>query len=287
MRNAFGKRIPANPEILSDQEVAGHISTTLEELLQTLGHPAPAAATRHILQLAKSQARKSFERTAHEYLRTSGVIPKLQQELRCRAAQEHAQIKGYVQGPLVLDYGCGDGEVGRLLAEEGNQVMLADVYRHPHIDAITRGGNPRFTLIPHTGSTPLDSQYDTTLLLTVLHHCKDPQATLKEAVQCTREAGKVIVIESVYGVNDGPLARLSREQQWNSAFFFDRFYNNVITDPALGVHTPGNYLTPGGWSRVFRDHGLAEKDRISIGIDLAIVPEYHVLYVLEKQYKCL
>lgn len=45
------------------------------------------------------------------------------------------QIQSYVQGPRVLDLGCGDGRVGQMLAGIGFNVELMDIidYRDPDV----------------------------------------------------------------------------------------------------------------------------------------------------------
>jgi SAM-dependent methyltransferase len=275
--NAFGRRVPSNPEILEDPATRAYVRRTLDTVVGALG--LREEDSEEVLALAEScPDRELFESQAHAYLARRGALERVPGLLSGRAAQEYVQVAPHARGTRVLDYGCGDGRVGELFAQAGNDVRLADIYEHPHVKET---GLP-FALLAPGGGSALEGSYDTTLQLAMLHHCEDPMRALTHAAAHTAPGGRLLVIESVYGVREGALGELTHAQQWGAAFFFDRLYNRVLTDPALGVHTPGNYLTPEDWTDAFEGHGLRQLVREDIGIDIAIVPEYHVLYALEK-----
>lgn len=287
--NAFGRRIPTYEDML-ESPAGNSIRSRLAEVLCELGdNSLDYKFADKLISLAKAAPEQSmFERGAHCYIKRKNILPNIPPKLVARAYQEFCQINPCVRGKTLLDYGCGDGRVGAHFAAEGHHVNLADVYQNPNV---AKTGLP-FTLLPKEGKIPLSGQFDTTLLLTVLHHSNNPAGTLEQAVKCTKSGGRVIVIESVYGISHYDaeavhedtlkLKHLTEDQQWVQAFFFDRFYNNVITDPKLEVNTPGNYLKPREWTKLFEKAGLAQLERKHLGIDVPIVPEYHVLYVLEK-----
>ena len=175
-----------------------------------------------------------------------------------------------------MDLGCGDGKVGELLSKQNLEVTLADIYEHEHVNS---------TGLRFLEKVPLGEKYDLTLLLTVLHHSEDPLITLKEAKKLTKKSGRIIVIESVYGVEIGDFGKLSSEQQRLTNVFFDHFYNRVIhysDDPNKKVSVPFNFQTPTEWKKTFEDVGLVQIGFEELGIDQPIVPEYHTLHVLEK-----
>ncbi|UCE65493.1 MAG: hypothetical protein JSU85_11560, partial [Candidatus Zixiibacteriota bacterium] len=56
--------------------------------------------------------------------------------------------------------------------------------------------------------------FDNTLLLTVMHHSSYPLHTLIEAKNKTKNGGIIIVIESVYGIDENSdFGRLGHENQ--------------------------------------------------------------------------
>jgi hypothetical protein len=75
------------------------------------------------------------------------------------------------------------------------------------------------------------------------------------------------------------LTELDREGQRKYATFVDWLYNRVFHD---GVSVPYNYNTPQGWKRLLEDMGWCVKEIVDLGMDQPIVPEHHVLFVLDK-----
>lgn len=89
----------------------------------------------------------------------------------------------------ILDIGCGEGTIAKKLINKGYQVTPLDVAnkcRYPEIKPIIYDGKH----LPF----PNDS-FDTTLLLTVLHHTSDPLMLIKEAKRVSKE---IIIMEDVY-----------------------------------------------------------------------------------------
>ena len=171
------------------------------------------------------------------------------------------QIKPYVAGKSVLDLGSGDGQVGFRLSSEGYAVTLCDV-----MDFNTAP----MPLVKFDGKTlPFESKsFDTTLLLTVLHHAKNPLQVLHEAMRVTKE--RIIVIESICFNSEH--RRLNMLLDW--------FYNRVVH---ADVPCPFNFQAPWGWENTFAKNGLrlAPVKEPDLGIDQQVVPEYHWLYALE------
>ena len=48
----------------------------------------------------------------------------------------YRQIRPFIKGHRVLDFGCGDGKIGARLAQDGYDVTLADVYKNSNIDTL-------------------------------------------------------------------------------------------------------------------------------------------------------
>jgi SAM-dependent methyltransferase len=152
----------------------------------------------------------------------------------------------------VLDVGCGDGAVAKLLLQKrpdisihGIDVLLRNNLYIPitHYDG---------KLIPHP-----DNSFDAVILIDVLHHAADPIALLKEVCRVTR---KSIIIKD--HSRDGIAAGLTlRFMDWignaphGVALTYDywpaRRWRKVFTELGLGVtdyrSRLGLYPTPANW----------------------------------------
>jgi ubiquinone/menaquinone biosynthesis C-methylase UbiE len=88
-----------------------------------------------------------------------------------------------------LDIGCGNGMITHTLRQQNFPCTPLDVSNlsiMPNVDVIVYDG----LLMPFQ-----EKEFDTALLLTVLHHTPDPVLVLKETA---RVAKKIIIIEDIY-----------------------------------------------------------------------------------------
>ena len=90
----------------------------------------------------------------------------------------------------ILDIGPGNGAVVKAWIEQGNTVEPLDVIDKSLFKEV------RPTLYDGGAMPYADNSYDTAILLTMLHHCPDPDAVLREAVRVSRS--RIIVMEDVY-----------------------------------------------------------------------------------------
>ncbi len=296
MKNAFGLNNPEIREVFKDEAVEEHIRKTLAYILKYLGISSKKSP--HIiddcLNLAQSYASISqYELQAHQILESEGVTQEIPKKLTGRAGIIYGQIRPYLLRGSVFDLGCGDGKVGVLCAKDGHKVILTDVYRHPNIN----NTHLEFILFEQGKRIPVsNNESDNTLVLTVFHHSDDPLKTIKESYRVTKQNGRVLVIESVYGVKGKELLETEREkaksylslnpeQQRMANIFFDHFYNRVIhysPHPKTKVNVPFNFNTPDKWKKIFEKEGFKQEKVIHLGIDQPTVPEYHTLHILRK-----
>lgn len=98
-------------------------------------------------------------------------------------------------GQAVVDVGCGNGRVGRIICAQASAYTGVDlsesVYAFPKL--IERP--PSFGLVRASGTDlPLsDAVADVSLCWGVLHHMDDPQAAMRELMRITRPGGEVLV----------------------------------------------------------------------------------------------
>lgn len=288
--NAFGMTVPSMGTILQNPRVERFVELALKNVADHIGIPPERTdvAINELRLLARtSSCLADYELAGHRVLTDAGVIAALPQKLTDRAWVIHSQVASWIVGDDICDLGCGDGKVGKLIASDGKNVTLADVYQHPHI---VDTGLP-FSLFSQSDSVPLaENSVDTTLLLTVLHHADNPVALLKEGIRITRPRGRVILIESVFGITPEQAAgvkaesfgALSFEEQRLANIFFDHLYNRLIhfsSNPANKVNVPFNFSTPEKWASLLAQCGAPQIQLELLGIDQPAVPEFHTLHV--------
>lgn len=134
----------------------------------------------------------------------------------------------------VLDLGCGDGSLARLILQRRPDVAITG------LEAIVR---PRshIPVMPFDGVTiPFaDDAFDVVMMVDVLHHTQDPEILLREA----RRVARVAVILKDH-TRDGLLAGLTlRFMDW-------------IGNAPHGIPLPYNYWPERRWREAFARLGL-------------------------------
>ena len=286
MRNAFGDVIPALDAIVRDPDLCTYIRRTLTEVLRAINPTGNSVAEQIVEGTQKSNSLEEYELASHLTLEWNGYTKERIAAARKERAQRIvSQIQPHVQGS-VLDLGCGSGQVGTLLAER-HPVVLTDIY--PNEQAAATG--LEFQVYDPQLGLRDPRMYDTTLLLTVLHHSDDPLGTLEEAVTHTKEGGRLVVIESVYDVrpfteHSGVVSRefkmLTPQRQRKATIFFDHFSNRVQQYSDVKINMPFNFATPRMLNDAFVKFGLRPIYFEPLGFDQPTVGEYHMLFVLKK-----
>jgi ubiquinone/menaquinone biosynthesis C-methylase UbiE len=297
MKNAFGLELYEIKDVVADKKVNQTIASTLYPVLTYLGIPSDKATEiiHNCLQAACTYSNlETYEEQAHNILAEERVSEKIPEKLSARASLMYSQIERYLLPGNVLDYGCGDGQVAELIAKNRRQeVTLSDVYQHKHV----RETGLKFRLFEQGAKTPFgDNEFDNALALTVYHHSSSPVDSINDVCRVTKPNGRVLVIESVYGVTgkELPLAvqkeihsylSLTSEQQRKVNLFFDHFYNRVIhysKDAKTKVNVPFNFNTPDNWQKIFAACGLKQEVLVHLGLEQPTAPENHPLHVLRK-----
>ncbi len=294
MQNSFGHKICKIKDLFHDDRVDVSIRQILIRVFHYLGISSDKSdeIIDECINIAKNyDTLESYERSAHEILKKEGVVEELPKKLDKRAHIIFNQIKPYLLDGSILDLGCGDGRVGQLVADFGHHVVLAGICENENIENIKLP----FKIFKKNQPLPYgDNEFINTLVLTVLHHSDDPLFLLKEIHRVTKDGGRVLVRESVYGVTKDNLSKvesvrgkyyldLTAEQQKMVNIFFDHFYSTIILyseDPEKKIKLPFNFNTPGGWKTFFEANGFDQEKVDYLGVDQPTVPEYHTLHVL-------
>jgi ubiquinone/menaquinone biosynthesis C-methylase UbiE len=131
----------------------------------------------------------------------------------------------------VLDVGAGNSVLCQQLRQRGYDITPLDLENHSFVKDIVP--------VIYDGSTfPFnDDSFDVALLITVLHHCPNPDAILVEA---KRVAKKVIVVEETYESVFEKYMTYAIDSLFNFEFF----------------NHPHTNRTDGGWRKAFQDIGL-------------------------------
>ena len=147
----------------------------------------------------------------------------------------------------VLDVGCGDGLITRLVGERRPDLRLQgmDVMERPqpHVPVSLFDGR----VIPFP-----DGAFDTVMMVDVLHHTEDPAALLAEAARVARRT-VLLKDHTRDGWLAGPTLRL---MDW-------------VGNAPHGVVLPYNYWTEARWREAFRSLGL---DVLAWEADLPLYP---------------
>jgi SAM-dependent methyltransferase len=149
------------------------------------------------------------------------------------------------QGHAVLDVGCGDGLIDRLILDRRADLQI-------------RGVDPLVRPSAHIPVTPFDGRrlpfpdrsWDTVLFCDVLHHADDPIGLLQEGVRVAKR-GIVIKDHTVTGLLARPTLRLM----------------DVVGNAPHGVALTYNYLTATEWQQAYQATGLVPREvRTSLGL---------------------
>jgi ubiquinone/menaquinone biosynthesis C-methylase UbiE len=138
----------------------------------------------------------------------------------------------------ILDIGCGGGHIAKSLKDANYSVIALDIVNKssfPDVQPIIYDGH----VIPFP-----DDSFDVAFLLTVLHHIKDPLATLAEA---KRVARRIVIMEDLY---DGWFQKYM-------TFAMDSFLNREF------FGHPHSNKTKAEWEAAFKEMGLKVVDEKS------------------------
>ena len=103
--------------------------------------------------------------------------------------KEDRLTKFYSEGEKILDIGSGNCALNLLLKNQGRDITGVDI--------ANKSAFPEIEPVVYDGKTlPFkDNEFDVVQLITVLHHIKDPEQTVREAI---RVGKKIIIMEDIF-----------------------------------------------------------------------------------------
>ncbi len=297
-KNFWGQAIPSTNELFANRIFAEHINYELVNLFLKLDNQCDARSlAEEVVFLAGSrQYEPEYEYLAHQLLVDTGLIQKHHQEVKSLSQRKYDLFMPYVVGNRVMDFGCGDGLLGRRFADNCYDVTLADVCRNSLVDE----SNLPFVYFTQGETMPLeDEQFDAILIYGVLHHSDAPIASIKDLIRLIRPNGRLITVETVYGINETELSKVQREEakpmlafdelgQFHHTMFFDHFANRIFThfaeDPLHKINVPYNFNKLEEWNRIFEELQTKVIASKHLGVNEVSSPLYHTLHVCEKTW---
>jgi len=284
-RNIWQHSYPSPQSVLLSESLRVYVDKVFDTILDLNGFTDQEINC--FKKTAREIARKEPANLKNCEFRLKNALTNVQNKTRMDVALEerakiiYDEVAPYVIGESLLDVGCGNGLVANLLRKHfRGKVLVTDIKNY-----LFPGLHLRFKPYSEGSRLPCDrsEQFDTVLLIAVLHHATNPRELLRLAWAATRQ--RLIIIESVIGVRERhndvqyDLVDSSLEDQTGYAVFIDWFYNRVLHDD---VQVPYNFTTPERWKEVFDDEKMDLKHTQFLGQDIKIGPEYHVLFVLER-----
>ena len=159
-----------------------------------------------------------------------------------------------IPGLKILDLGTGSGALAELLRLRGCTVTGVDVD-----NKVTFGADP---LIYDGKNLPFpNDSFNGVLLITVLHHCPNPERVFEEAVRVASD--KVFVLEDVY------------DNQ--TMEFFTKAADSLVNFEFTGH--PHSNKTVSGWEALFKKSRLKILEKKSLRLMGIFKQQWYVLSV--------
>lgn len=115
---------------------------------------------------------------------TDGADPEYDEQVLPLAA---AELEGFER---IVDVGCGDGQIARVLAAAGVSVTGVDPTSNQITVAQQRGGGPSYLRAGADGLPFVDASFDAAVACLVFEHIDDVDAAIAEIARVVRPGGR-------------------------------------------------------------------------------------------------
>jgi 2-polyprenyl-3-methyl-5-hydroxy-6-metoxy-1,4-benzoquinol methylase len=190
-----------------------------------------------------------------------------QERLAESLARAVAAVESGGSPPLVLDFGCGSGNLTRHLVELGCDVVAADVApRFLKIIQDKFGSTGQVEVLKLNGndlSALAGRSFDMIATYSVLHHLADYSGTVAELAGLLRPGG-VLFIDHEWS-----------ERRWDGDPIYDEFLQKVWTPPPPHKKTIARFFKPRNYYNKARDLYYQYSGLLDQG-DIHVYPEDHI-----------
>lgn len=153
----------------------------------------------------------------------------------------HCEAVKLIEGGTILDVGCGDGLLLKLLQQKGITAEGVDISPEGVAKCVAAG----FVAKVHSVDEPLpypDGSFDTVVLLDVLEHVYDPRAVLRDVARVARTQ----IVVSVPNFSSlparmqtvcGQVPENNRPHKGHVYWFNDSVFRSVVDGAGLEIET--------------------------------------------------
>ena len=177
---------------------------------------------------------------------------------RCKARKIADHCRKFLQGKII-DVGAGRCYIAEEIQTRYNSdISCIDI-------ADLNETNMHLTVYDGKRIPYKNSEFDTALLVYVLHHCEDPVRTLKECIRVVKRNGKIIIFEDF-------------------GFVFVTYALDWISNKLHNVAAPLHFKTEEEWKSIFSSLGL-KIIHIEHGVERQFFYPFteHKMFVLEVE----
>lgn len=169
---------------------------------------------------------------------------------------EYITIKKYFIGNSVLELGCADGGMTKLLLNDFEKLTVADGSENSIKKLITQINNNKIrTVVGYFEEIQLEEKYDTIIMGHILEHVDDPIYILKKFKDYLSDDGKIIItvpnaksfhriagvklgfLKSIYELND-----TDKKIGHKRVYDFDKIRNDIEKADLSIVNKDGYWL---------------------------------------------
>jgi len=149
-------------------------------------------------------------------------------------------IEDKLGGGSILDLGCGDGSIARIVAERSNATQITGVDLEAHQQwSIDRPKNLKFQVATIDKLSFKPKSFDFVIMKDVLHHLPDPEKTLREVSKLAKK--KVLIIEAN---RYNPISYIRMVKIAKHEHFSRKELKNIIDRP-FELYTYETHVWPG------------------------------------------
>jgi SAM-dependent methyltransferase len=206
---------------------------------------------------------------------TEGADPEYVEQILPLAEEE---LSG---SAMILDVGCGDGQISRALAGRGARVVGIDPTRNQITVAVARGGGPQYARADAARLPFPDGSFDGVVACLVFEHIDDVDGAIAEVGRVLRTGGRfafflnhpLLQTPDSGWIDDHILD--PPEQYWRIGPYLDEA--ETVEQVELGVYIRFLHRPLSRYLNALADHGLVLERMIEPSPPpgfLAMAPEY-------------